>query len=197
MVLRGAGGRAFVAGTDINQFADFETGEDGVEYERRIDSVLDRLEAVRKPTVALVDGVAMGSGFAIAASCDLRVMHAGRDVRDADRAHGRQLPVDGQLRAARRTRSAPRGVKDLIFTRARDRTPTRRSRSASSARSCDDAEAHVTELCELLAAHSQTTLWVTKEALRRARVVPEGDDLVLEAYGSEGFRANVARFLKR
>ena len=40
-------------------------------------------------------------------------------------------------------------------------------------------------------------MWVTKEALRRARVVPEGDDLVLEAYGSEGFRANVARFLKR
>ena len=38
---------------------------------------------------------------------------------------------------------------------------------------------------------------MTKEALRRARVVPEGDDLMLEAYGSEGFRANVARFLKR
>ena len=74
MVLCGAGGRAFVAGTDINQFTAFQTGDDGVEYERRIDSVLDRLEAVRKPTVAFVEGVAMGSGFAIAAACDLRVI---------------------------------------------------------------------------------------------------------------------------
>ncbi len=38
---------------------------------------------------------------------------------------------------------------------------------------------------------------MTKEALRRARVVPDGDDLVLEAYGSPGFRSNVKRFLDR
>jgi enoyl-CoA hydratase/carnithine racemase len=37
MVLRGAGGRAFVAGTDIRQFAEFRTPEDGLAYERRID----------------------------------------------------------------------------------------------------------------------------------------------------------------
>src|ERR1035437_990406 len=35
-VLRGAGGKAFVAGTDIGQFRDFKSGEDGVNYERRI-----------------------------------------------------------------------------------------------------------------------------------------------------------------
>jgi hypothetical protein len=51
----------------------------------------------------------------------------------------------------------------------------------------------VEELCEQLADHSPTTLWVTKEALRRARHVPDGDDLVLEAYGSPGFRSNVKR----
>jgi enoyl-CoA hydratase/carnithine racemase len=60
-----------------------------------------------------------------------------------------------------------------------------------------DAQAYVVELCNQLADHSLTTMWVTKEALRRARVVPEGDDLILEAYGSEGFRANVRRFLDR
>ena len=38
---------------------------------------------------------------------------------------------------------------------------------------------------------------MTKEALRRARVVPDGDDLVLEAYGSPGFRTNVKRFLEK
>ena len=76
MVLRGAGGKAFVAGTDIRQFADFKSAQDGLIYEARIDEVLDRLEAVRKPTVALVDGFAMGSGLAISAACDLRVITA-------------------------------------------------------------------------------------------------------------------------
>ena len=64
LVLRGAGGRAFVAGTDIRQFLEFSSGEDGLEYERTIDRVVGRLERVRVPTIALVDGFAMGSGLA-------------------------------------------------------------------------------------------------------------------------------------
>src|SRR4030095_16766760 len=34
LVLRGAGGKAFVAGTDIGQFTEFKSGEDGLRYER-------------------------------------------------------------------------------------------------------------------------------------------------------------------
>ena len=58
----------------------------------------------------------------------------------------------------------------------------------------DEADDALARLCALLASHSETTLWVTKEALRRARVVPEGDDLIREAYSSDGFRSNVQRF---
>jgi enoyl-CoA hydratase/carnithine racemase len=89
---------------------------------------------------------------------------------------------------------APR-TKELIFT-ARV-IGAQEAVEIGFATGAADAEAYVAELCERLAGHSPTTMWVTKEALRRARVVPDGDDLVLEAYGSAGFRANVARFLKR
>ncbi|MEO6743302.1 MAG: enoyl-CoA hydratase/isomerase family protein, partial [Caldimonas sp.] len=34
LVLKGAGGKAFVAGTDISQFTTFQSGEDGLRYER-------------------------------------------------------------------------------------------------------------------------------------------------------------------
>ena len=60
-------------------------------------------------------------------------------------------------------------------------------------------DARMEELCELLASHAPVTLRATKEALRRIRAAttPDGDDLVREAYGSEGFRRNVAAFLAR
>src|SRR5437763_12564541 len=73
LIFRGAGGKAFVAGTDIAQFQGFSDRQDGIKYEERLDAVLDRLERVTKPTIAQVQGVAAGGGCAIALTCDLRV----------------------------------------------------------------------------------------------------------------------------
>ena len=73
LILRGAGGKAFISGTDIAQFESFKTPDDAVQYELRLDAVLDRLERVTKPTIAQVQGVAAGGGCAIALCCDLRV----------------------------------------------------------------------------------------------------------------------------
>ena len=73
LILKGAGGKAFVAGTDISQFTNFRTAEDGINYEQRIDQVLDRLERVTKATIAQIQGVAAGGGCGIALTCDLRI----------------------------------------------------------------------------------------------------------------------------
>src|SRR6185503_12497582 len=59
-ILRGAGGKAFVAGTDISQFQNFKDREDGLKYADRLAPVLDRIERVAKPTIAQVEGVAVG-----------------------------------------------------------------------------------------------------------------------------------------
>jgi len=195
MVISGAGGRSFIAGTDINEFTRFQTPEDGVEYERRVDAVQDRLEAVRKPTIALIDGFAMGSGLAIAAACDLRVLTPGAKFgMPIARTVGNCLSMGNYARLAQALGAAR--LKDVMFT-ARSIGPEEALAIGFASAVVDHAEAHVEDLCERLADHSPTTLWVTKEALRRARVVPEGNDLVLEAYGSAGFRTNVARFLQR
>ncbi|PMR73318.1 enoyl-CoA hydratase/isomerase family protein [Billgrantia endophytica] len=72
VVLHGVGGEAFVAGTDITQFAHFSKPEDAIGYERRIDRVVGKLEALNKPTIALLEGFCVGGGAALAMVCDFR-----------------------------------------------------------------------------------------------------------------------------
>jgi enoyl-CoA hydratase/carnithine racemase len=71
--LRGAGGKSFVAGSDIAQFADFQSGQDGIHYEERIDQYLTPLAMLPIPTIAVIEGMAVGGGLAIATCCDFRI----------------------------------------------------------------------------------------------------------------------------
>ena len=198
LVLRGAGEKAFVAGTDIRQFADFdESGADALAYEATIDRIVGRLETVRKPTVALVDGFAMGSGLALSAACDLRICTpAARFGLPIARTVGNCLSMENYARLA--ALLGPARLKDIVFT-ARTIEPDEALATGLATEVVDDAEARVEELCELLASHAPVTLYATKEALRRIRTAttPDGEDLIREAYGSEGFRRNVQAFLER
>jgi enoyl-CoA hydratase/carnithine racemase len=195
VVLRGAGGKAFVAGTDIRQFTSFSSGDDGVRYEEDIDRVVGRLEAVRVPAIALVDGVAMGSGLVLAAACDLRVCTpAARFGVPIARTVGNSLSMANYARLAALLGEAR--VKDIVFT-ARAIGAEEALAVGLATEVADDAESRVSELCELLAGHAAVTMRVTKEALRRLRPLPDGDDLVREAYSSDEFRDRVAAFLRR
>jgi enoyl-CoA hydratase/carnithine racemase len=199
LVLRGAGEKAFVAGTDIRQFAAFESGDDGVEYEATIDRIVGRLEAVAKPTIALVDGYAMGSGLALSAACDLRICTPeAKFGLPIARTVGNCLSMENYARLAALLGSAR--LKELIFT-ARSIEPQEALSIglATEVVEEDEAEARVQELCERLAGHAAVTLRVSKEALRRLRDagLPDGDDLVRETYGSEDFRRTVQAFLAK
>jgi enoyl-CoA hydratase/carnithine racemase len=199
LVLCGAGEKAFVAGTDIRQFAAFESGDDGVEYEATIDRIVGRLETVAKPTIALVDGYAMGSGLALSAACDLRICTPeAKFGLPIARTVGNCLSMENYARLAALLGSAR--LKELIFT-ARSIEPDEALSIglATEVVEEDEAEARVQELCERLARHAAVTLRVTKEALRRLRdaSLPDGDDLVRETYGSEDFRRTVQAFLAK
>jgi enoyl-CoA hydratase/carnithine racemase len=196
LVLRGAGDKAFVAGTDIRQFADFDaSGEDGVEYERTIDRIIGRLERVRTPTIALVDGFAMGSGLALSAACDLRICTpAAVFGLPIARTVGNCLSMENYARLAALLGEAR--VQDIVFTARRVEADEALAIGLAT-EVVDDAAARVEELCELLAGHAAVTMWATKAALRRLRPVPDGDDLVREVYGSAEFRERVEAFTSR
>ena len=76
-IFRGAGGKSFVSGSDIAQFASFKGGHDGVSYEEGIDDYLTPLATLPIPTIAVIDGMAVGGGLAIASCCDFRIATPG------------------------------------------------------------------------------------------------------------------------
>ncbi|MEA2385456.1 MAG: hypothetical protein QOH72_5427 [Solirubrobacteraceae bacterium] len=199
LVLRGAGGRAFVSGTDIRQFLDFDSGKTGVAYEADIDRYVGRLDRLRKPAIALVEGYAVGAGLSIASTCDLRVC-----TPDAQfglpiaRTLGNCLSMAGYARLVAILGEAR--TKDIVFTaRMVGADEARAAGLVSAIVPAEEIEDHVYALAERVAGHAPITLRVTKEALRRLREanVPDGADLVAEAYGSEDFRQGVAAFLEK
>jgi enoyl-CoA hydratase/carnithine racemase len=196
-VLRGAGGKAFVAGTDIHQFLEFEGPEDGVAYERRIGEVIGRLETLRVPSVAVVDGYAVGGGLVIAAACDLRI--ATPDARFG-------LPIARTLGNGVSMETVGRLVSLIGPARALELVYTAEFVGAEEARCAGlvnrvvpagELDTHVDRLCEQLATHAPITMRATKEMIRRLRSagLPDGEDLVRLCYGSADFREGVAAFV--
>lgn len=75
IVITGQGDRAFCAGQDLNEVAEFT--EDSVEeWLETFRSVYDAVLSTTKPVIAALNGVTAGSGYQLALLCDLRIAHS-------------------------------------------------------------------------------------------------------------------------
>jgi len=200
LLLRGAGDRAFVAGTDIGQFQAFTTAADALGYEERISRYVGRLEAVQKPTIALIHGYCVGGGAVLALACDLRL--ASPDAQfgvPIARTLGNTLSVENVARLLALLGDAR--TKELLFTG--------RLVAADEARAvgvynevvpAERLEARGRELAEQIAANAPLTLRSIKESVRRVRAhgrLERADDLLLMCYLSADFQEGVRAFLAK
>ncbi|MGH9864472.1 MAG: enoyl-CoA hydratase-related protein [Candidatus Acidiferrales bacterium] len=72
LILTGAGEKSFVAGADINELAQ-RTPVDGKDFSRFGQEVFHRLETMGKPSIAAINGFALGGGCELVLSCTMRI----------------------------------------------------------------------------------------------------------------------------
>ena len=199
VTMRGAGHKAFIAGTDIDQFARFGGGDDGIAYERRIDAGIDLIERLPMPVVAVLDGWVVGGGLAIAAACDLR-------IATAETSFG--VPIARTLGNCLSTSNTARVVAGFGVGAAKRMLLLAEMLSADEARACgfvtqivarESIDGAVATMCAKLQKHAPLTMRASKETIRRivAAGAASNDDLIRLCYGSQDFKAGVAAFVAK
>lgn len=73
IIITGSGEKAFVAGADISEFADFDVEQGGQLAAKGQELLFDFVENLGTPVIAAVNGFALGGGLELAMSCHFRV----------------------------------------------------------------------------------------------------------------------------
>jgi enoyl-CoA hydratase/carnithine racemase len=77
IVLTGAGEKAFVSGADISEFEEKRSAEDSIKvYDAAGEAAQRALIEAEKPTIAMIRGICIGGGLAIALNTDIRICSA-------------------------------------------------------------------------------------------------------------------------
>src|SRR5688572_8013052 len=201
LIVTGAGGRAFGAGTDISLFRDFSSAEDGLAYESRMEELFLHLESCPVPTIAAVPGICTGGAAAIAAACDIRL--ATRNLKFG-------FPIARTLANCLSAANIARVAMLTGVGRAVDMVITTRLMGAEEALAvglvnelCDTPEALMSRaraLAAQIATQAPLTMRATKEIVRRMRTRfadIEDRDLIELCYGSADFREGLDAFLSK
>lgn len=202
VVIHGVGGEAFVAGTDITQFAGFSVPADALEYERRIERVVGKLETLDKPTIAMIEGACVGGGAALAMVCDFRYCTPSMKFG---------VPIAKTLGNTLSTTNVSRMVDMLGVARTKEVLMLARLLGAEEAREAglvndifpsERLAEEVAAVAAELVRRAPLTLKASKALVGRVqaqrRVALEvGEDWVTTCYMSDDFKAAVDRFVHK
>ena len=200
MILRGAGGKSFVSGTDISQFRDFSTREHAIAYETTMDRVFNALEDVRVPTIAAIQGACTGGGAGIAAACDLRLgSPSARFGFPIARTLGNTLSTRNFSRLAALIGIA-RTKELILLAKLLDAEEMKAIGLLNELTGEENLYSRAEEMAHTLMEHAPITLRSTKQVLNRIlrHWQPPADSThVVEAYTSSDFREGVEAFLSK
>jgi enoyl-CoA hydratase len=177
LVVTGAG-RAFAAGADMQALADVQDGFAGRDAALSGQDVLNTLAALPIPTVAAINGFALGGGLELALACDLRVAATAARLGLPEVTRG-LIPGYGGTQRLQRLIGLARAT-DLVLT-GRMVTADEALALGLGNRVVDDALEGALELAERCARNAPVALGLAKEALVRGADVTLSQGLEIEA----------------
>jgi enoyl-CoA hydratase/carnithine racemase len=198
IIIRGEG-KAFAAGTDIQQFRGF-SGEDGIAYERKMAAIVERLYTISKPTIAAIHGYAVGAGIVVASVCDLRyATPTSRFGVPIARTLGNCITLKNYRHLVDSFGSM--STKEMLFT-GRLLTADEALQSGFLTAIVDEERliSHVIEIAQQISSLAPLTIWAGKEAQRRLNAAAEAidfDDVVARIYSSSDFAEGVQAYLEK
>jgi enoyl-CoA hydratase len=185
----------FAAGADIAELLE----RDADAALRAINAGLcEHLEAHRWPTIATVDGWALGGGCELALACDLRVASSNARFGQPELSLGIMAGAGGNWRLAQLVGLGT--ARRMLYTgEVLDADAALREGLVDAVHAPDDVLDAALALADTIAARSWRALELTKLALRQHRPATTGFDIVGQAllFESDDKRARMSEFLDR
>jgi enoyl-CoA hydratase len=203
VVLRGHGEEAFASGADISEFQERRSDpKQAAAYEDVTARAFAALVGFSKPLVAMIHGVCIGGGLAIAASADLRI--AADDARLA--LPPARLGIGYHMSGVERIVSivGPSAASEIFFT-ARQYTAAEAQRIGLVNQVVPKAEvqAFTERYAGGIAANAPLTLRAAKRAIRETQRDPASRDgeavrrLIAACFASQDYAEGVRAFLEK
>jgi enoyl-CoA hydratase/carnithine racemase len=203
LVLRGAGGKAFVSGADISEFKEKRNSADAeAEYQAAVARSLKAMAAFEKPTVAMIEGFCVGGGMAMALECDLRFASEDSEFGIPAAKLGLAYSFDN-LRALSNV-VGPAYAKQILFTGAR--LPARKALEIGLINDMvprAELEARVRAVCAEMAGNAPLTIRAAKATINEIvkdeskRDIPKIERMMKDCFDSQDFKEGREAFMAK
>ena len=203
VVMRGAGGKAFVSGADISEF---EAQRGNARQKERYDGVAGRanraLATFSKPLLALIEGYCIGGGLATALAADVRFATPDSTFGIPAARLGLGYAYDGVAKLARI--AGPANARDLLFSaRIMAAAEARAMGLVNRIEERDDIEAKTLAYAQTVAGNAPLSIRASKAALNAweqggaASEVAAVEAMVNACFDSEDYREGRQAFMAK
>jgi len=187
VVITGAGDKAFCAGADISEILD-KAPEEARVWSWWVQGVLTRIETIKKPVIAKINGFCLGGGLELAMACDFRIASE-TAIFGQPEINLAIIPGGGGTQRLPRLIGKTKAMELLMTSEQIDAAEAHRLTLVNAVVPVDELDREVDELIEKLLSKSPATLGTLKYA------VYKGTEMNLEyalEYESECFGAALA-----
>ena len=203
VVMRGAGGKAFVSGADISEFEQHRANAEQKEaYGKIAARGQQALATMTKPLIALIEGFCIGGGLALALTADLRFASTGSRFGIPAAKLGLGYEYAGIASLARLV--GPSAAKDILFSaRFLETDEALRLGLVNAVFEPAHIEARVREYALRIAANAPLTVHAAKQAVRAFERYSAATDteevarLVDRCFDSDDYREGRRAFLEK